>query len=297
MWYQSPCGVITISSRPQERGLEEFMTEICVSFWIAAIYFGARLRPIPDQRPALAVACRNADVHSVRRVHQRETRPDDDCLPRDVVFPAARGGARQDRLLAGHARGRFGGSQRNARISEIIGRLRDEHFYMKHNTAVEIANGRVGETDRTFDAVERATAQALDVATEIPLVAARTGAVAAILTSAAAAQAPVTTDATTASAPAATPTTSILLLRTGEPIQASYKGTYRLVEFFQVRGNWVYPDLGCVDFSSGTYRECFIGFDRIIPIGKRVTLTGAFYFTQASGPVQQCPLLLGESDP
>jgi hypothetical protein len=178
----------------------------------------------------------------------------------------------------------FTESERRGYLDQLSYDLRAKNYMIKPDTALEMADYRGSAIDQNCDAVASAAQHAMDIAGEIPATACRTGAVAVALTSIAAAQTPPATDTTAATAPSPSPTTSILLLRTGENLQSPFTSTYRLFEFFQIRGKWIYPDLGCVDFATGKYRECFAGFDRIFFDGKRVTLTGAFYFVQATGP-------------
>ncbi|MBS1841605.1 MAG: hypothetical protein JSS69_00930 [Acidobacteria bacterium] len=61
-------------------------------------------------------------------------------------------------------------------------------------------------------------------------------------------------------------------------------GTYHFLELLQFRGNWIYPDVGYIDFAHGNYRELFVGAGRTLHKGKRLTLTEELYFVQATGP-------------
>ena len=67
---------------------------------------------------------------------------------------------------------------------------------------------------------------------------------------------------------AANPTTSILIARTGESFQSPHVGTYHLVEFFQLRGKWIYPDVGYIDFGTNNYHEVFVGGGRTTRNGR-----------------------------
>lgn len=91
-------------------------------------------------------------------------------------------------------------------------------------------------------------------------------------------------DITTRADAPTTATTSIYIARTGEYLEQPYTGTYHLFEFLQVRGKWIYPDLGEVDFSHGNYRELFIGGGRTLYDSKKITLMEELYFVQATGP-------------
>jgi opacity protein-like surface antigen len=81
------------------------------------------------------------------------------------------------------------------------------------------------------------------------------------------------------------PTVSILVLRTGVQTEAPHAGTYHYFEFFQLRGNWIYPDFGYLDFNDGTgYRELFVGAGRTLYHSDRATIAEELYFAQATGP-------------
>lgn len=80
-----------------------------------------------------------------------------------------------------------------------------------------------------------------------------------------------------------TPTTSILIARSGIRTDAPHVDTYRYWEFFQVRGNWIYPDFGYIDYGSGAYRELFVGAGRTLYHSDRVTIAEELYFVQATG--------------
>jgi hypothetical protein len=84
--------------------------------------------------------------------------------------------------------------------------------------------------------------------------------------------------------PTPSPVTSIFLARTGQNLQAPYTGTYHAIELFQVRGKWIYPDVGYVDCATNTYREFFMGGGRTLASGKKATLVGEGYFIQDAGP-------------
>lgn len=79
-------------------------------------------------------------------------------------------------------------------------------------------------------------------------------------------------------------TLSFFIARTGIRTDSPHVGTYHYGEFFQIRGNWIYPDVGYIDFASGTYREFFIGAGRTLYNGKHATFVEELYFDQATGP-------------
>ena len=91
-----------------------------------------------------------------------------------------------------------------------------------------------------------------------------------------------TTDNTTTSNP--DPTVSILSVRTGVRTDAPHSGTYHYVEFFQLRGNWIYPDFGYIDFNGTGYREVSVGAGRTLYHSDRATIAEELYFDQAVGP-------------
>jgi len=91
------------------------------------------------------------------------------------------------------------------------------------------------------------------------------------------------TASVSALAPISAPVTSIVLARMGQNLQAPYTGTYHVAEFFQVRGKWIYPDVGYVDCATNNYREYFAGGGWTFINGKRVALVGEGYFVQDAG--------------
>jgi hypothetical protein len=75
-------------------------------------------------------------------------------------------------------------------------------------------------------------------------------------------------------------TTTIVDLRIGMQSQA----TYHLVEAFQNRGRWTFPDVGTVDFGASDYREWFVGVGYKILDTKHVSMSETIFFVQAVGP-------------
>jgi hypothetical protein len=82
-------------------------------------------------------------------------------------------------------------------------------------------------------------------------------------------------------------TTTIFLARTGEQIESPPSATYHFLELLQMRGRWVYPDVGYIDFARNDYREGFIGAGAMLLHNKRVTLIEELYFDQAFGSAAQ----------
>ena len=55
------------------------------------------------------------------------------------------------------------------------------------------------------------------------------------------------------------------------------------METFQVRGRWVFPDLGYIDFGKSDYKELFVGAGATLVSSKHLTLIEEGYFVQAVG--------------
>ena len=82
-------------------------------------------------------------------------------------------------------------------------------------------------------------------------------------------------------------TTSILIARTGIRTDSPHVGTYRYLEFFQMRGDWILPDIGALDFYHGNYQELFVGGGRTLYHSKSLTWLLELYFAQATGSAAQ----------
>lgn len=82
-------------------------------------------------------------------------------------------------------------------------------------------------------------------------------------------------------------TTSVLIARTGIRTDAPRVGTSRYLEFFQARGDWVFPDVGALDFYHDAYRELFVGGGRTLYNSDKVTWVEELYFAQAVGSAAQ----------
>ncbi len=166
----------------------------------------------------------------------------------------------------------FHESERSSYLSDLWLQFQKKHWTAKPDTLNEMANSRTLEIDRGCDAVQNTAGHALEIATEVPAAACRTGAIAATLVGAVHAQ---------------TPATTVVIARTGQNVQAPHTGTYHLLEALQVRGKWIFPDVGYVDFATGNYRELYVGGGRMLHDGKKVSVTGELYFVQATGPASQ----------
>ena len=88
-------------------------------------------------------------------------------------------------------------------------------------------------------------------------------------------------------APLHAQTRSFLITRTGVQLESPHHGTYRYLEFFQTRGDWVLPDVGALDFYHDSYRELFVGGGRTLFNSKQVTWVGELYLAQAVGSAAQ----------
>lgn len=80
------------------------------------------------------------------------------------------------------------------------------------------------------------------------------------------------------------PTSTIVLARTGLRLDSPHVETYHYLEVLQLRGKWVYPDIGYIDFGRNNYREVFAGAGGTLHDSKRMTLFGVLFFDQTSGP-------------
>jgi hypothetical protein len=78
-------------------------------------------------------------------------------------------------------------------------------------------------------------------------------------------------------------TTSFLIARTGVRTDEPHVGTYRFLELFQSRGDWILPDFGALDFYHSSYRELFVGAGRVLYNSKQVTWVEELYIAQATG--------------
>ncbi len=172
----------------------------------------------------------------------------------------------------------FGESHRNAYFSQLWSEFREKSPYIRHDTATQMACARVQKVDNTGDSIVETTDQVFSTVSQAPTVACRTAVVATTLVGVAGAQDPATTQ------PVSTSTTWIFLARTGQNLQSPFTGTYRMTEFLRIHGKTIIPDVGCVDFANGRYRECYVGGGRTLFAGKRITLTGEVFFVQATGP-------------
>ncbi|HET9709526.1 MAG TPA: hypothetical protein VFP39_14605 [Gemmatimonadales bacterium] len=64
-------------------------------------------------------------------------------------------------------------------------------------------------------------------------------------------------------------------------------GTYRYLEFFQARSDWVLPGFGALDFYHDSCREFCLGAGRTLYTSKVVTWLEELYFAQATRSLAQ----------
>ncbi len=76
---------------------------------------------------------------------------------------------------------------------------------------------------------------------------------------------------------------SIYIVRTGEQLQTPHVLTYRLVEYAQMRGRWIAPDVGYYDAGHGNDRQWFAGAGPEVIRREHVTWTQELYFSQETG--------------
>jgi hypothetical protein len=63
--------------------------------------------------------------------------------------------------------------------------------------------------------------------------------------------------------------------------------TQRFAEVFHQTGDWVFPDVGYVDFGTADYREFFVGVGRTIVNSPKMTVIGEVYYQHPAGSASQ----------
>lgn len=76
---------------------------------------------------------------------------------------------------------------------------------------------------------------------------------------------------------------SIYIVRTGEQLQAPHVPTYHMVEFVQMRGRWIVPDVGYDDGGHTDDRQWFAGAGAELYHGEHATFSQELYVTQEEG--------------
>lgn len=61
------------------------------------------------------------------------------------------------------------------------------------------------------------------------------------------------------------------------------RATFRYLQFFQQRGDWVLPDIGYIDYGDAAYHELFAGFGRMLRKSPHLNVLGELYYLQAGG--------------
>lgn len=79
------------------------------------------------------------------------------------------------------------------------------------------------------------------------------------------------------------PPISIFIARTAEQFQAPHVFTYHMLEYEEMHGKWIIPDIGAFDDGHGNYHEFFAGVGAQYYTGKKVALTEEPYFAQDTG--------------
>src|SRR3989344_3890479 len=78
-------------------------------------------------------------------------------------------------------------------------------------------------------------------------------------------------------------TETFVIGRTG--VRDDAKTTYHIVEVFQQRGRWIFPDVGYIDFADPKqYREFFVGAGAVLFTSKHITIIEEVYLDKAAGP-------------
>ncbi len=259
------------------------LMELCMLFWAAVIVALAWFTNFPGNVPyRLWVAGMVACAPVVAMIGAR--RDKETTVSREMIY-FFRPGFASLRMVFWPITmlvACFGGSLRSGLIESLSNDLFHKHGRngMRCNTAYEIAAARVGSYDRYCDKVETGATYVAEGARELPAVACRTTVLAATLSGVAGTVVCAAQD----QKPAHVPTTSVLLVRTGQNLQAPYTGTYHLAELFQMRGRWIAPDMGYVDFATNTYREFFAGGGYTVVNRKKATLSLEGFFVQDTGP-------------
>jgi hypothetical protein len=76
---------------------------------------------------------------------------------------------------------------------------------------------------------------------------------------------------------------SIYIVRTGEQFQAPHVLTYRMVEYAQMRGRWIVPDVGYYDGGHANDTQWFAGVGEELYRGEHLTWTQEIYAVQETG--------------
>lgn len=83
------------------------------------------------------------------------------------------------------------------------------------------------------------------------------------------------------------PVVDIYILRTAEQLQSPHVVTYRLAEWAQMRGRWIFPDVGYYDTGYDNDQLWFAGGGADIVHTKHVDWEQELYFSQEAGSESQ----------
>lgn len=79
------------------------------------------------------------------------------------------------------------------------------------------------------------------------------------------------------------PLSSIYIVRTGEPLQAPHVLTYHMLEYAQMRGRWIFPDVGYYDAGHSNDGQWFAGAGVEVLHARKAVWTQELYFAQEAG--------------
>ena len=80
------------------------------------------------------------------------------------------------------------------------------------------------------------------------------------------------------------PAVDICVVRAGEQLQAPHVVTYRVAEWAQMRGRWIYPDIGYYDTGYGKDQIWFTGAGADLVRSNHVDWEQEIYVSQEAGP-------------
>ncbi|HEY1985071.1 MAG TPA: hypothetical protein VGG85_06665 [Terracidiphilus sp.] len=83
---------------------------------------------------------------------------------------------------------------------------------------------------------------------------------------------------------ASSPVTNIYILRSAEQLQSPHVITYRVAEWTQLRGKWLFPDIGYYDTGYGKEQIWFTGAGAELVQRKRFNWEQEIYISQEAGP-------------
>ncbi|MGB8259974.1 MAG: hypothetical protein WCE75_06475 [Terracidiphilus sp.] len=78
-------------------------------------------------------------------------------------------------------------------------------------------------------------------------------------------------------------TEATYIVRTGQRLQPPLNGSYRLLEFTQQRGRWIFPDVGYYDIGNVNEQLWFAGAGAEVYRGKHLLWTQIVYVEQEAG--------------